>query len=58
LIYRVDLENREAFEGEELTVTEPDGTSYVARWRPLSEFRRSARLVPEGLLDLIEGARK
>ena len=54
LIYQVDLEDEDAFEGKELTVTEPDGTSYVARWRPLSEFRGSARLVPEGLLDLLD----
>lgn len=58
LIYHVDLEDQDAFEGEELTVTEPDGTSYVARWRPLSEFRGSARLVPEGLLELVEHMRK
>jgi ADP-ribose pyrophosphatase YjhB (NUDIX family) len=54
LIYQVDLENPETFEGKELTVIEADGTSYMARWRPLSEFRCSARLVPEGLLELIE----
>jgi ADP-ribose pyrophosphatase YjhB (NUDIX family) len=58
LIYQVDLENQEAFEREQLTVTEPDGTSYVARWRPLSEFRGSARLVPEGLLELVEHVQK
>jgi ADP-ribose pyrophosphatase YjhB (NUDIX family) len=54
LIYHVDLEDQDVFEAEELTVTESDGTSYVARWRPLSEFRGSARLVPEGLLELVE----
>ena len=58
LIYQVDLEGQDAFEAEELTVTEPDGTSYVARWRPLSEFRGSARLVPEGLLELVDHMRK
>jgi hypothetical protein len=58
LIYLVDLEHREAFAGEELTVTEPDGSSYVARWRPLSEFRGSARLVPDGLLALLEHVQK
>jgi ADP-ribose pyrophosphatase YjhB (NUDIX family) len=58
LIYHIDLADQDAFEGEELTVTEPDGTSYVARWRPLSEFRGSARLVPEGLLGLVEQVRK
>ena len=54
LIYHVDLEGQDALEAEELTVTESDGTSYVARWRPLSEFRGSARLVPNGLLELVE----
>jgi ADP-ribose pyrophosphatase YjhB (NUDIX family) len=58
LIYHVDLEHREAFEGEELTVTEPDGTSYVVRWRPVSEFRGSARLVPDGLLELVAHLQK
>lgn len=58
LIYHVDLEGQDAFEAEQLTVTEPDDTSYVARWRPLSEFRGSARLVPEGLLELVEHTRK
>jgi hypothetical protein len=57
LIYDVDLEDQDALEAEELTVTEPDGTSYVARWRPVSEFRGSARLVPEGLLELVEHMR-
>jgi ADP-ribose pyrophosphatase YjhB (NUDIX family) len=56
LIYHVDLEGQDAFEGKELMVTEPDGTSYIARWRPVSEFRGSARLVPEGLLELVEHA--
>lgn len=58
LIYHVDLQGQDVFEAEELTVTEPDGTSYVARWRPLTEFRRSARLVPDGLLELVEQVRK
>jgi ADP-ribose pyrophosphatase YjhB (NUDIX family) len=58
LIYQVDLQGQEVFEAEELTVTESDGTSYVARWRPLTEFRGSARLVPDGLLELVEQARK
>jgi ADP-ribose pyrophosphatase YjhB (NUDIX family) len=57
-IYQVDLQCQEVFEAEELTVTESDGTSYVARWRPLTEFRGSARLVPDGLLELIEQVRK
>lgn len=58
LIYDVDLESQDAFAVKQLTVTEPDGASYVARWRPMSEFRGSARLVPEGLLELVEQVRK
>ncbi len=53
LIYDVDLADRRIYEADEVQVTEDDGSKYPARWRPLSEFRGSARLVPEGLLDLI-----
>ena len=56
LIYDVELERQERLKGEVVTVTEPDGSSYVARWRPLSEFRSSAKLAPEGLLALVESA--
>jgi 8-oxo-dGTP pyrophosphatase MutT (NUDIX family) len=54
LVYDVDLADRRVYELDELEVVEPDGRSYPARWRPLDEFRGEARLVPEGLLDLIE----
>ena len=56
LLYDVDLADRGVYETDELRVVEPDGTAYVARWRRLDEFRSSARLVPDGLLDLIESA--
>jgi 8-oxo-dGTP pyrophosphatase MutT (NUDIX family) len=55
LVYDVDLEERAIYEADEVPVVEADGTAYVARWRSLSEFGDSARLVPEGLLDLIQG---
>jgi thiaminase (transcriptional activator TenA) len=54
LCYDVELADRRPYESDEVPVVEPDGTSYVARWRPLSEFRTSARLVPDGLLDLLD----
>jgi thiaminase (transcriptional activator TenA) len=54
LLYDVDLADRRVYEMDELPVVEPDGTPYVACWRRLDEFRSSARLVPDGLLDLIE----
>jgi thiaminase/transcriptional activator TenA len=57
LCYDVNLAERAFYEADEVPVVEPDGTGYVARWRPLDEFRTSARLVPGGLLDLIERAR-
>jgi 8-oxo-dGTP pyrophosphatase MutT (NUDIX family) len=53
LVYAVDLAERVMYETEEIEVDEGDGDVYRARWRSLSEFRGSARLVPDGLLDLI-----
>jgi hypothetical protein len=38
-------------------VREDDGTAYLARWRTLDELRDpTRRLVPDGLLDLIQPA--
>jgi ADP-ribose pyrophosphatase YjhB (NUDIX family) len=59
LIYDVDLADRTIYDAEEVEVVEPEGTSYLARWRSLAEFRGGARLVPDGLLDLVsEAARR
>jgi ADP-ribose pyrophosphatase YjhB (NUDIX family) len=52
-IYDVDLADRHVYEVEEIDVDEGSGDVYRARWRPLSEFAESARLVPDGLLELI-----
>jgi RimJ/RimL family protein N-acetyltransferase/ADP-ribose pyrophosphatase YjhB (NUDIX family) len=54
LVYDVELRDRAIYEAEEVQVVEPDGTAYPARWRSLNEFRTWARLVPDGLLDLLE----
>jgi uncharacterized protein (DUF1330 family)/ADP-ribose pyrophosphatase YjhB (NUDIX family) len=54
LVYDVDVAEPEIYESDELTVVEPDGRRYVARWRPLHEFRGERRLVPDGLLALID----
>lgn len=58
LIYDVGVSEPSVYEVEEIPVVEDDGTTYVARWRPLSEFRGSARLAPDGLLDLIADSRR
>jgi thiaminase/transcriptional activator TenA len=56
LCYDVELADRRLYESEEVPVVEPDGTRYIARWRPRSEFGASARLVPDGLLRLLPDA--
>jgi ADP-ribose pyrophosphatase YjhB (NUDIX family) len=57
LVYEVELADRRILDLEEIDVVEDDGERYVARWRPLSDFRNGARLVPDGLLALIDEAR-
>ena len=54
LIYDVQLEDPAIYEADQVQIVEDDGRTYPARWRPLSEFTTSARLVPDGLLDLIQ----
>lgn len=56
LIYDVELADRRVYGLDEVEVTEPDGTRYAARWRPLSEFATDRRLVPQGLLELIRAS--
>ncbi|MDQ3876645.1 MAG: NUDIX domain-containing protein, partial [Actinomycetota bacterium] len=58
LLYDVDIAERAVYEAEEVPVVEPDGTSYVARWRSLRELDGATRLVPDGLLALIEQSPK
>lgn len=58
LVYDVQLADRSLYEREQLEVVEDDGASYLARWRPLSDFSGAMRLVPSGLLDLVEHARR
>jgi ADP-ribose pyrophosphatase YjhB (NUDIX family) len=56
LIYDVQLKERDFYEADEVPVVEPDGTTYTARWRSLAEFSTSAKLVPDGLVDLIQNS--
>lgn len=54
LIYDVDIAERAIYEAESVPVVEDDGSTYAATWRLLSEFEDTARLVPDGLLELIK----
>jgi ADP-ribose pyrophosphatase YjhB (NUDIX family) len=54
LVYDVELAGDGLAGRDEVLVHEDDGSSYLARWRPLDELRGPARLVPGGLLELIE----
>ena len=54
LVYEVEPADRRILELDEVEVDD-EGERYVARWRPLREFRDGARLVPDGLLALIDG---
>jgi 8-oxo-dGTP pyrophosphatase MutT (NUDIX family) len=53
LVFDIDVAERALYEAEEIPVIEPDGSSYLARWRHLREFECSGRLVPTGLVELI-----
>ena len=53
LIYAVELVDQRIVDVETVEV-EDEGERYVARWRSLNEFRSGARLVPDGLLALID----
>ena len=57
LIYDVELADRALYAADEVQVTEPDGSSYLAYWRPVTDFVGSTRLVPDGLIDLIAESR-
>jgi uncharacterized protein (DUF1330 family)/ADP-ribose pyrophosphatase YjhB (NUDIX family) len=54
LVYDIDVAERQIYDAEELTVIEPDGRRYRALWRSLDELRGARRLVPDGLLALID----
>jgi ADP-ribose pyrophosphatase YjhB (NUDIX family) len=53
LVYEVEPADARLLELDEVDVDD-EGEKYVARWRPLGEFHAGARLVPDGLLALIE----
>lgn len=53
LVYDVELADDGLAALDEVVVHEDDGTTYVARWRRLGELDGPARLVPDGLLELI-----
>jgi ADP-ribose pyrophosphatase YjhB (NUDIX family) len=58
LVYDVELSGDGLAGLDDVVVREDDGTSYTARWRLLDELRGAGRLVPDGLLELIEHTTK
>jgi ADP-ribose pyrophosphatase YjhB (NUDIX family) len=56
LAFDVELADRSLYQRARLDVVEDDGASYIAEWRPLADFRDGMRLVPTGLLDLVDRA--
>lgn len=56
LVYDVQLADKSLYQREEVEIVEDDGASYLARWCPLSDFRGARRLVPTGLLNLVDQA--
>jgi ADP-ribose pyrophosphatase YjhB (NUDIX family) len=53
LIYEVELTDGARIARLDQVEVDDEGERYVARWRPLGEFRDGTRLVPTGLLGLI-----
>jgi ADP-ribose pyrophosphatase YjhB (NUDIX family) len=56
-VYDVSVADAAIYKASEVLVTEEDGSTYPAHWRALGEFHAKRRLVPDGLLQLIEAAR-
>jgi len=55
LVYEASFVDRHMYEAIVMEGRESDGTTFAALWKSLAEFREErARLVPEGLLDLLE----
>jgi ADP-ribose pyrophosphatase YjhB (NUDIX family) len=54
LVYDVVLAGEGVAHLDEVPVQEDDGSAYVARWRTLDELRGPPRLVPDGLLELLQ----
>lgn len=58
LVHRVGLGSAERFAGGTVAGVESDETPFTARWLPLEAVRTGeAKLYPDGLLDLLDGAR-
>lgn len=54
LLYAGELVDRTLYERDVIEVVEPDGVTFKAMWKPLSEFADGRiPLYPNGLLDLL-----
>ncbi|HET6314640.1 MAG TPA: NUDIX hydrolase [Chloroflexia bacterium] len=57
LVYDGELSDVTLYELGELHAHEDDGVPFRALWKPLEEFGRGAPLYPNGLLELLKGAK-
>jgi 8-oxo-dGTP pyrophosphatase MutT (NUDIX family) len=53
LIFGVALRDRSLYERDQFEGREDDASPFLARWKPLADFRNGDRLYPDGLLDLL-----
>ncbi len=54
LVYEGDFADKAFYEAETVPAQEEDGMKFIARWKPLQEFREgTAPLYPDGLLRLL-----
>jgi ADP-ribose pyrophosphatase YjhB (NUDIX family) len=58
LVFDVLLDQPAVYDAEEVEIVEDDGERYVARWRAVSEFEGGARLVPDGLRELVAAGKR
>jgi len=58
LIYEAHFVEQRLYDRKVIKGQEDDGSEFIALWKPVDEFRSgTARLYPEGLLDLLDGER-
>ena len=59
LVYEAELADKALYEKDEMLVTEDNGATFMAYWKPLDTFQRGAApLYPDGLLEMLSAEAK